>query len=358
MSRSAVRSPPARTVPEQETSRLSAGDLRRSSSSARTGRSAGSVAATKTSTAPSSSLGALGLVTRVSLDVVPAFELRQYVFEQLPWSTVETDLDAILEGGYSVSLFTMWDEPAIGQVWVKTTEQLDPRSSYFGAAPATQPRHPVPGATLAELHGAARRAGPLGRAAAALPPRLHSQQRRRAPVGVRRGAQSTAPTRFANCDASPRAVSPLLLTRRSGRSPRTRSGSARSTSRTASRSTSPGSRSSTTCSPCCRRSRARSSRSACDRTGGSCSRRRRKTSRPSTRSCRTFRQLRAEARRRRQVPQRVHRALRRLKQPLSRECRPSRPGAARSVPPRRGRARRSSRRRRARARSRTARSSP
>ena len=89
------------------------------------------------------SLGALGLVTRASLDVVPAFELRQYVFEQLPWSTVETDLDAILEGGYSVSLFTMWTEPAVDQVWVKTTERLD--SPYFGAAPAKQPLHPVLG---------------------------------------------------------------------------------------------------------------------------------------------------------------------------------------------------------------------
>ena len=58
------------------------------------------------------SLGALGLVARVSLDVIPAFDLRQYVFEELPWSTVETDLDAILEGGYSVSLFTLWYEPA------------------------------------------------------------------------------------------------------------------------------------------------------------------------------------------------------------------------------------------------------
>ena len=90
------------------------------------------------------SLGAIGLVTRASLDVVPAFVLRQYVFEQLPWSAVETDLDAILEGAYSVSLFTLWDEPAVGQVWVKTTEQLS--SSYFGATPATQPRHPIPGA--------------------------------------------------------------------------------------------------------------------------------------------------------------------------------------------------------------------
>jgi alditol oxidase len=92
------------------------------------------------------SLGALGLVTRVSLDVVPAFDLRQYVFEELPWSAVDSDLDAILAGGYSVSLFTIWDEAAIGQVWVKTKERLDGDSSYFGAAPATQPRSPVPGA--------------------------------------------------------------------------------------------------------------------------------------------------------------------------------------------------------------------
>ena len=91
------------------------------------------------------SLGALGLVTRVSLDVVPAFDLRQYVFEQLPWSAVEAELDAILAGGYSVSLFTTWDEPSVGTVWVKTREQLGPQP-YFGASPATQPHNPVPGA--------------------------------------------------------------------------------------------------------------------------------------------------------------------------------------------------------------------
>jgi alditol oxidase len=92
------------------------------------------------------SLGALGLVTRVSLDVIPAFELRQYVFEQLPWSSLEDELDAILAGGYSVSVFTIWDEPAVSQVWVKTMEELAPHSSYFGAAPAARPHNPVPGA--------------------------------------------------------------------------------------------------------------------------------------------------------------------------------------------------------------------
>jgi alditol oxidase len=92
------------------------------------------------------SLGAIGPVASVSLDVVPAFVLRQYVFEQLPWATVEADLDAILDGAYSVSLFTMWEEAAIGQVWVKTTEQLSSHLTYFGAAPATEPRHPISGA--------------------------------------------------------------------------------------------------------------------------------------------------------------------------------------------------------------------
>jgi len=91
------------------------------------------------------SLGALGLVARVSLDVVPAFDLRQYVFEQLPWSAVEANLDAILAGGYSVSLFTTWDEPAVGTAWVKTSDALDGQS-YFGAPPATEARNPVPGA--------------------------------------------------------------------------------------------------------------------------------------------------------------------------------------------------------------------
>ncbi len=87
-------------------------------------------------------LGALGLVVRATLDVVPAFELRQYVFENLPWSSVETDLDAILAGGYSVSLFTMWRGHGIDQVWVKTHDELH---SFFGGTPATEARNPVTG---------------------------------------------------------------------------------------------------------------------------------------------------------------------------------------------------------------------
>jgi xylitol oxidase len=91
-------------------------------------------------------LGALGLVARASLDVVPAFELRQYVFEELPWPAVEANLDEILAAGYSVSLFTTWTEQGVDQVWLKTKDELGSQSSYFGATSARQPRNPVPGA--------------------------------------------------------------------------------------------------------------------------------------------------------------------------------------------------------------------
>jgi alditol oxidase len=84
-------------------------------------------------------LGTLGVVARVTLDVVPEFELRQYVFERLPW---DSNLDEILKAAYSVSLFTLWTDAGIEQVWVKTSDELD---AFFGATRADGPRHPVLG---------------------------------------------------------------------------------------------------------------------------------------------------------------------------------------------------------------------
>jgi alditol oxidase len=89
------------------------------------------------------SLGALGLVVRVSLDVVPEFELRQYVFERLPWATVEAHLQEMLAFGYSTSLFTLWTDAGVDQAWVKSTGAVD---TFFGATAADGPRHPIAGA--------------------------------------------------------------------------------------------------------------------------------------------------------------------------------------------------------------------
>jgi alditol oxidase len=91
-------------------------------------------------------LGALGLVVRVTLDVVPGFELRQQVFERLLWATVEANLHEVLALGYSTSLFTRWTESGVDQVWVKSTAPID---TCFGAIAADGPRNPVAGANPA-----------------------------------------------------------------------------------------------------------------------------------------------------------------------------------------------------------------
>ena len=88
-------------------------------------------------------LGSLGLVVRVTLDVVPGFELGQHVFEGLSWAAVEAHLHEVLALGYSTSLFTRWSEDGIDQVWVKSAAPVD---ACFGATAADGPRNPVTGA--------------------------------------------------------------------------------------------------------------------------------------------------------------------------------------------------------------------
>jgi xylitol oxidase len=82
------------------------------------------------------SLGALGVVTRVTLDVEPAYEIRQRVFEGLPWEAVP----GVFGAGYSVSVFTLWGETT-DQLWVKS--RGEPPAEMQGARPATADLHPL-----------------------------------------------------------------------------------------------------------------------------------------------------------------------------------------------------------------------
>ncbi|MEO3929359.1 D-arabinono-1,4-lactone oxidase [Micromonosporaceae bacterium B7E4] len=94
-------------------------------------------------------LGALGVVTRLTLDLVPTFEIAQYVYDDLPRDQLDAHATEILGGGYSVSLFTDWTGPRINQVWVK--RRVDAAGGgaaephWHGATLAAEPRHPVPG---------------------------------------------------------------------------------------------------------------------------------------------------------------------------------------------------------------------
>jgi len=91
-------------------------------------------------------LGALGAVTRLTLDIEPAFEVEQRVFEGLAWEALYEHFDDITACGYSVSLFTLWGDD-VEMVWVKTrTGQGDvPEGDLFGATAAMVDRNPVIG---------------------------------------------------------------------------------------------------------------------------------------------------------------------------------------------------------------------
>ncbi|MCM0677638.1 FAD-binding protein [Micromonospora phytophila] len=88
------------------------------------------------------SLGALGVVTRVTLDVVPAFDIRQHVRLDLS----RADLDAAFASAYSVSVFTDWRAPRLREVWVKQRAEAAPLpADWLGTTAADAPRHPVLG---------------------------------------------------------------------------------------------------------------------------------------------------------------------------------------------------------------------
>jgi xylitol oxidase len=92
-------------------------------------------------------LGALGAVTRITLEVEPAYEVRQRVFEGLSWEALFEHFDEITSCGYSVSVFTRWGETT-DQVWVKSRVGDEPErveGDLFGAVAAAVDRHPILG---------------------------------------------------------------------------------------------------------------------------------------------------------------------------------------------------------------------
>jgi len=92
-------------------------------------------------------LGALGVITKVALEIQPRFMMKQYVYESLPLSELREQFDAIESSAYSVSLFTDWQEKRINEVWLKIRESDEPTfdapAQFFGAKRATRNLHPI-----------------------------------------------------------------------------------------------------------------------------------------------------------------------------------------------------------------------
>jgi alditol oxidase len=91
-------------------------------------------------------LGALGIITKVTLDIQKKYEVRQDLFQDLPLQSLKDNFDAILSSGYSVSLFTDWQNQKISQVWIKrrTDEEVkELGTNFYGAVAATKNLHPI-----------------------------------------------------------------------------------------------------------------------------------------------------------------------------------------------------------------------
>ncbi len=92
-------------------------------------------------------LGGLGVVTKLTLDIEPTFEVRQDVYEDLPLAHLEDHFDDISSSAYSVSLFTDWRNATINQVWLKSRitdgAAFELAPELFGATHVPTDRHPI-----------------------------------------------------------------------------------------------------------------------------------------------------------------------------------------------------------------------
>ncbi|MFC1420323.1 FAD-binding protein [Streptacidiphilus cavernicola] len=90
-------------------------------------------------------LGALGVVTAVTLDVEPAYQVAQHVYTGLDLDALTADPAAVTGAGYSVSVFTDWHAPT-ARVWLKRRlDQAPAPATLLGALPADTAQHPLPG---------------------------------------------------------------------------------------------------------------------------------------------------------------------------------------------------------------------
>ena len=91
-------------------------------------------------------LGCLGVITSIQLDLQPRFEVKQWVYQHLPVPNLLDNFKEIMSGGYSVSLFTDYQQDTVNQVWVKSkvdSEGAVVDLDYFGASLASRNLHPI-----------------------------------------------------------------------------------------------------------------------------------------------------------------------------------------------------------------------
>ena len=70
-------------------------------------------------------IGAFGVITSVTLDVEPTYDVRQDVYTGLTWDALLGDPDAVFGAAYSVSVFAKWSPEATESVLLKSRIGVD-----------------------------------------------------------------------------------------------------------------------------------------------------------------------------------------------------------------------------------------
>jgi alditol oxidase len=94
-------------------------------------------------------LGSIGAVTAVTLNLLPTYQVAQSVYQDLSFDHLEHHFDEIFGAGYSVSLFTDWQQHQATQVWIKRRlapgDKNEWQPDFYNAKLATAKLHPVAG---------------------------------------------------------------------------------------------------------------------------------------------------------------------------------------------------------------------
>jgi len=95
-------------------------------------------------------LGGLGVVTAMELEIIPAFEVQQYVYEGISAAAVTGSFEEIFGSAYSVSVFTDWGGGTGNRIWQKARADTPAAAGggareWLGGRLAEGPLNPVPG---------------------------------------------------------------------------------------------------------------------------------------------------------------------------------------------------------------------
>ncbi|MHA3702624.1 FAD-binding protein [Jatrophihabitans sp. YIM 134969] len=93
-------------------------------------------------------LGALGIVTRITLDTQPTYDVRQDLWQDVPFERLLAEVDDVMASAYSVSVFTDWSRPdVVDKVWTKSRVDAftDHPDDWLGGRRAAEPQHPIVG---------------------------------------------------------------------------------------------------------------------------------------------------------------------------------------------------------------------